>query len=194
MTEDQKKNEPNQAALDAFNLARIRGAMVKAEEVNEQNNSAKNSLRGVYAQTQSQGLNNDAARIALRLAKEGDTAIDKFLTDFEKIGVYLGYLGKVFSKRQYELFGLGSLGPVPEDERATIEGRAAGFADDSEEGSTESANPYPGSIKGQAWLAAFRQARSERDAIMSMTPPPVDAKGGDGEKETEGAEGDEGKA
>lgn len=186
-----KSNEPGQAALDAFNLARIRSAIIEAESVNEQNNSAKNKLRGVYAQTALQKLNNDAARTALRLVKGGDEAIDKFLEDLGKTAIYVGYLGKTLSKRQFELFGLAGMGPTPEDERATIEGRAAGFAMDSEEGSSESSLPYEtGSLKGQAWLKAFRQARSERDAILSMPAPTPDASGeGDGEQTS-----DEGKA
>ena len=194
-TPQAKQNEPGQAALDAFNLARIRNAMVEAETVNEQNNTAKNKLRGVYAITAAQSLNNDAARTALKLVKGGDEAIDKYLDDFEKTRVYIGYLGKTLSKRQFELFGMASVGPVPEDERATIEGRAAGFAMDSEEGSKESESPYEvGSLKGQAWLRAFRQARSERDAILAMPQLSVEGQASDGEAETKGAEGDEGKA
>lgn len=191
----EKSNEPGQAALDAFNLARIRRAIIEAEEVNEQNNTAKNSLRGIYAQTALQKLNNDAARTALKLVKGGDEAIDKYLEELAKVSVYIGYLGKTLSKRQFELFGIANMGPTPEDERATIEGRAAGFAMDTEEGSSESSNPYEiGSLKGQAWLSAFRQARSERDAIMAMPPPVPDASAGDGQKSEGDGKGEEGKA
>lgn len=193
MTQTQaKSNEPGQAALDAFNLARIRSAMIEAEAVNEQNNSAKNKLRGIYAITVAQKLNNEAGKIALRLVKDGDEAIDEYLETISKVSIYIGYLGKTLSKRQFELFGMANMGPTPEDERASIEGRAAGFAQDSEEGSSEKSSPYEtGSIKGQAWLSAFRQARSERDAIMSMAPPAGESS--DGEAETKGAAGDEGK-
>lgn len=190
-----KSNEPGQAALDAYNLARIRTGMVEADGANEANNSAKNKLRGVFAQTQAQGLNNDAARTALRLVKGGAESIDEYLEQLSKVQIYIGYLGYTLSKRQYELFGIANMGPTPEDERAAIEGRAAGFATDDEEGSTEKSNPYEtGSIKGQAWLSAFRQARSERDAILAM-PQPEPAAGGEAKPDgAEGGDSEEGKA
>ena len=188
-----KPNEPTQAALDAFNLSRIRAAQKAAEKVNEANNSAKNRLRGVFAQTVVQGLNNDAAREALKLVEGGDETIDAYCEKVRKVGAYVLLLGKTFTPRQYDLFGMAGFGPTPEDERAKNEGRAAGFAFDGEQGSTEQANPYEvGSLKGQAWLSAFRDARAERNAIQSMQPPASDASEGDAKGGE--AEGDEGKA
>jgi hypothetical protein len=179
-----KSNEPAQAALDTANLSRIRKAQTDAASQNEVNNSAKNTLRGIFAQTSTQGLHNDAAKLALELVKGGDEAIDEFCEKVRKAGIYVGYLGKVLSPRQFELFGMAGVGPTPEDERASIEGRAAGFKLDDEPGSKETDNPYEaGSIKGQKWLSAFRDARSERDHVLSMTAP-----------NTDGTEGDEGKA
>src|SRR4051794_4974495 len=110
-TTQAKSNEPGQAALDAFNLARIRAGMIEADDANEANNTAKNKLRGVYAQTSLQGLHNDAGRTALRLVKGGDEAIDKYLEEIAKVSVYIGYLGKTLSKRQFELFGMANMGP-----------------------------------------------------------------------------------
>lgn len=185
-----KQNEPTQTALDAFNLARIRSAQTEAEAVNETNNSAKNKLRGVYAITQVQGLHNEAAKLALQLVKGGDEAIDEFCEKVRKAGAYVGLLGKTLTPRQFELFGMAGVGPAPEDERAEREGRAAGFAQDGEPGSKESDLPYEtGSIKGQKWMSAFRQARSERDAILAMPQPDPSAteegKGGEKSDESE---------
>ncbi|MCP1852845.1 MULTISPECIES: hypothetical protein [unclassified Bradyrhizobium] len=182
-----RPNEPTQSALDAFNLSRIRSAQAEAKAANESNNTVKNRLRGVFAITSQQGMNNDAAKLAIKLYEGGDEAIDAYCTEVERAGFYLGLLGKTLSPRQYELFGMRGTGPTPEDERAKREGRAAGFRLDTEPGSKESDNPYEtGSIKGQAWLAAFRQARSERDAIMAMPQPTPD-----GGEQGEGDDGNE---
>lgn len=189
MTTTPGSNEPGQAALDAANLAKIRRAQTEAASQNEVNNKAKNGLRGVFAVTQQQGLHNEAARMALKLVEGGDEAINEFCDMVRKCGVYVGYLGKVLSPQQFELFGMAGLGPTPEDERAKIEGRAAGFRMDDEVGSTEKDSPYEiGSLKGQVWLNAFRQARAERNTVLSMPQPT--AEGGESGK----GDGDEGKA
>lgn len=185
-------NEPDQAALDAFNLVRIRNAQKVHDDAVKDNNSRKNTLRSVYATTALQNLHNAAAGIALKLVAEGDDAIEKYCAEVRKVGIYVGYLGKVLSPAQYDLFGMAGTGPTPEDERAKIEGRAAGFGEDDESGCKESDNPYPGSVKGNAWLTAFRQARSERDAIKSMPAPTPDAsEKKDGEAKAGEAEGDD---
>lgn len=184
-----KQNEPTQTALDAFNLSRLRTAQSEAKAANESNNGIKNKLRGAFAITAAQGLHNEAAKLALQLVEGGDETIDEFCEKVRKAGVYVGLLGKTLSPRQFELFGMAGVGPTPEDERASIEGRAAGFAQDGEPGSREQDNPYEvGSIKGQKWLTAFRQARSERNAILAMPQPNPEA-AGDGEQSS-----DEGKA
>ncbi|SEB97017.1 hypothetical protein [Bradyrhizobium erythrophlei] len=182
-----KPNEPAQAALDSANLSRIRNAQAEAAAQNEVNNTAKNKLRGTYAQTQAQGLHNEAAKLALDLVEGGDEAIDEFCEKVRKAGVYVGYLGKVLSPRQFELFGMAGVGPTPEDERAKLEGRAAGFRLDSEPGSKETDNPYEiGSLKGQAWLSAFRDARSERDHVLSMPAPATEGEKGGASDAEEG--------
>lgn len=186
-----KSNEPDQAALDAFNLVRIRNAQKVHDDAVKDNNSRKNTLRSVYATTALQNLHNEAAGIALKLVAEGDDAIDKYCAQVSKVGIYVGYLGKVLSPRQYELFGMAGIGPTPEDERAKIEGRAAGFGEDDEKGCKETDNPYPGSVKGNAWLTAFRQARSERDAIKSMPAPAPDASDKSGDAPNGEAAGDD---
>jgi hypothetical protein len=184
----EKSNEPTQSALDAFNLSRLRNAQNEAKSSNEANNKVKNKLRGAFAITAMQGMNNEAAKLALQLVEGGDESIDEFCEKVRKAGAYVGLLGKTLSPRQFELFGMAGVGPTPEDERAAIEGRAAGFKMDEEAGSKETDNPYDvGSIKGQKWLSSFRQARSERDAILAMPQPTPDA--GEGKKDGE-AKGD----
>ncbi|MGR4927328.1 hypothetical protein ACIPUD_11025 [Bradyrhizobium sp. CAR08] len=181
------KNEPGQAALDASNLSRIRQAQSDAAAKNEENNTVKNRLRGVFAQTAQQGLHNEAGKLALKLVEGGDDAINEFCEMVRKCGAYVGYLGKVLSPQQFELFGMAGLGPTPEDERAKIEGRAAGFRLDGEPLSTETDSPYDiGSIKGQVWLRAFRDARGERDTVLSMPPPAPE--GGEPASKGDGAE------
>jgi hypothetical protein len=154
------QNEPSQSAIDAVNLFRIKSAQDK-------HNTMTGELRGVFAKAQLQNLNTDAAKTALTLVKKGDSAIEDYFSEFRKVGDYVKLLGKELTPAQYELFGLKQ-GPTPEDERAGIEGLAAGRGFDVE----EAANPYEiGSVKGQAWLSKFRIGRSERDAIMSMPEP-----------------------
>lgn len=172
-----RANEPDQAAIDAVNLSRIMKAMVDKD-------SAVGSLRSAFAKAELQNLDTDAAKAAIRLVNKGGDAIDDHFNLFRKTGEYVRLLGKELSPSQYELFGL-RLGPTPEDERAGIEGLAAGRAGDA-----ESTNPYEiGSLKGQAWLAKFREGLAERDLVLSMPEPKADddddGDGSDDESEDE---------
>ncbi len=170
MTETTAVDRPNehpQASIDAFNLALIRFAQ---DSVNKK----QGELRTAYSTSQLRGTDPDAAKIALKLKKGGREAIDAYFQQIRKVGEYLGALGAVLEPIQYEMFG-PKVGPIPEDERAKLEGRAAGMDLDPE--MIEQKNPYdPGTIKGQCWLSSFRQARTERDSIMAMQPP-ADPKG-----------------
>lgn len=168
-----KTNEPTQDAIDAFSLAMI----VQAKRVKDKK---QGDLKTAYNTASLRGLNTDAGKEAIKLYGQGGEAIETFFLNVQKIARYLKLLGRDLSPAQYEMFG-EKRGPAPEDERAAIEGRAAGFDLDPE--MSEEKNPYEiGSIKGQAWLSAFRQALSERNAIMSM-PAPVDAEGDEGDDE-----------
>lgn len=159
-----KSNEVSQSAIDAVNLFRIKASQ-------EKHNTMTGELRGVFAKAQLQNLNTDAAKTALTLVKKGDSAIEEYFAEFRKVGDYVKLLGKELTPAQYELFGLKQ-GPTPEDERAGIEGLAAGRSFDVE----MAANPYEvGSIKGQAWLTKFHVGRAERDAIMAMPEPEAPA-------------------
>lgn len=171
-----KPNEHSQDSIDALSLSLIR----RARKVK---NAAHGDLQSMFQTANIRGLDTDAAKIALKLADQGAEAIDAYFSEFRKVGTYLGLLGKVLAPQQYEMFD-PKIGPLPEDERASLEGRAAGFDLDPE--MDDSKNPYDiGSIKGQKWLSAFGDARRERDAIMQMKPS---------EPDTSNTEGDEGKA
>lgn len=168
-----KSNEHPQSSIDAVSIAMIREAKrVKDKKQGE--------LRTAYKTADLRGLDTEAAKIAIKLFEGGNEAIDAFFNEFRKAGEYLGLMGKVLAPAQYEMFG-PKIGPLPEDERAKLEGRAAGFDLDPE--MTDAKMPYePGSLKGQAWLRAFNDARQERDHIMSMQPPVAEASGdADGE-------------
>lgn len=178
-----KVNEPTQEAIDAVSLGIIRNAKVAKDK-------KQGELRAAYSTADLRGLNTDAAKIAIKLVDNGQEAIDEHFKIFERTAAYVKLMGKELSPAQYEMFGLKQ-GPTPETERAEIEGRAAGFLLDSMPGSQEADNPYPGSLKGNHWLTAFRQARSERNSVLAMKPPEGTAS--DGEAETDGAEGDDGK-
>ncbi len=172
----ERPNEHPQSSIDSVSLALIRDAKrVKDKKQGE--------LRAAYKTADLRGLDTDAAKTAIKLVEDGNEAIERYFEEFRKVGEYVGLLGKTLSPAQYEMFG-PKVGPLPEDERAKLEGRAAGFDLDPE--MTEQKNPYEvGSIKGQSWLSAFRDARSERDTIMQMQPPAPD---------TSDTKGDEGKA
>lgn len=176
---DVRANEPDQAAIDAVNLSRIVKAMGDKD-------SAVGSLRSVFAKAELQNLNTEAAKIAIRLVKKGDNALDDHFELFRKTGEYVRLLGKELSPAQYELFGLRQ-GPTPEDEKAGIEGLAAGRA-----GQEENSNPYEiGSLKGQAWLSSFREGLSERNLVLSMPEPKADDDDEDGDESDEDDESED---
>ena len=161
----ERPNEHPQSTVDAVSLAMIREAKrVKDKKQGE--------LRSAYKTADLRGLDTDAAKIAIKLVEGGTEAIDNYFMQFRRVGEYIGLMGKTLAPAQYEMFG-PKLGPVPEEERATKEGRSAGF--DLDPDMSEKKIPYdPNSSKGQAWLAAFRQARIERDSVMAMQPPKVE--------------------
>lgn len=152
-----QQNEPDQSAIDAVNLSRIRAAQ-------EEFNSQTGSLRSTFAKAEAQNLHLGAAKRALKVIKSGKT--DEMMEEFERTVFYLKLLGKPVTQDQIEMFeGRDAL--APEDERASDEGLSAGRG-----GFEENQNPYdPGSQKGQAWLAKFREGRAERDLVLSMPEP-----------------------
>ncbi len=159
-----RQNEPSTQSVEAVMLGMIRLAKNSRDKKNGE-------LRAAYSTADLRGVNSDAAKIAIKLVEGGSEAIDEYFKEFTLVTAYVQHMGKILSPAQYEMFGEKGRGPMPEDERAQLEGRAAGFRLDGEEGSEESSNPYPGSVKGQAWLKAFRQARAERNQVLTMSKP-----------------------
>ena len=153
------QNEPDQAAIDAVNLSRIRAAQ-------EAFNSQTGELRSVFAKAEKQCLHLPAAKRALKVLKSGKT--DEMIDEFERTIFYLKLLGKPVKSEQIEMFE-GLTQSAPEDERAEIEGLSAGRSGEH----TEQQNPYDG-VKGQGWLRGFRRGDEERRIVLSMPEPEGD--------------------
>lgn len=163
-----QQNEPDQAAIDAVNLSRIRAAQ-------DAYASGNGSLRSVFARAEAQNLHLPAAKRALKVIKADK--VDEMIEEFERTIFYLKLLGKPVHKEQFDLFETITQS-APEDEKAGNEGLAAGRG-----GYEENQNPYdPSSSKGQAWLAKFRDGKAERNLVMSMPEPEGDG-GEDGDDE-----------
>lgn len=161
-----QQNEPDQAAIDAVNLSRIRAAQ-------ESFNSETGSLRSTFARAEGQGLHLPAAKRALKVIKSGKQ--DEMIEEFERTVFYLKLLGKPVKSEQIELFD-GLTQSAPEDERAEIEGLSAGRSGEH----TEQQNPYDGP-KGQGWLRGFRRGDEERRIVLSMAEP--EAEGDEAEED-----------
>lgn len=163
-----QQNEPDQSAIDAVNLSRIRAAQ-------EAHASETGSLRSAFAKAEAQNLHLPAAKRALKVIKADKVA--EMIEEFERTIFYLKLLGKPVNKEQLEMFETITQS-APEDEKAGNEGLAAGRG-----GFMENQNPYDtGSSKGQAWLAKFRDGKAERDLVMSMPEPAADEAEEDGEE------------
>lgn len=161
MLDKTRKNEPDQSAIDTVNLSRIRAAQ-------ESHASETGSLRSVFAKAELQGLHLGAAKRALK-AKKSDN-IDEMIEEYAKTLEYLRLMGVDIDDPQLEMFA--AKGPMPEDERAENQGRAAGML-----GEKEADNPYdPASAKGRAWIKGFRDGESQRKLVLSMPEPtPADS-------------------
>jgi hypothetical protein len=155
-----QQNEPDQSAIDAVNLSRIRAAQDAFASEN-------GSLRSVLAKAEAQNLHLPAAKRALKVIKADK--VSEMIEEFERTIFYLKLLGKPVNTEQLELFETMTQS-APEDEKAAHEGLAAGRG-----GFVESQNPYdPGSSKGQAWLTKFREGAAERALVLSMPQPEAD--------------------
>lgn len=147
-------NTPDQSAIDAVNLSRIKFAQ---DEFNSQNGT----LRSVFAKAEQQGLHLPAAKRAIKVIRSGKK--DEMIEEFSKTVYYLRLLGKPVEKSQIDMFDV-LMGPAPEDEKAREEGLAAGRG-----GEAETSSPYEaGSTKGQSWLSAYREGLEERNLVLSM--------------------------
>lgn len=159
-------NVPDDDAVIAVNLSKIRVAMDSAA-------SGHGSLRNVLAHAEGKGVHLKAAKRALKIVKAGDA--DAWLEETRETTRYLRILRHGITESQLKLEFGTTLEPM--DERAAMDGRAAGLDMEAQEEN----NPHDlNTPNGQAWIAAFRQGRSERDIILSMTVADAD---GEGEEE-----------
>lgn len=152
---DTISNQPDDDAIIAVNLSKIRLAQEAAA-------SGHASLRSTLGHCEAKGINLKAAKRALKIVKNGEA--EDWLEEAQAITKYLRILRHGISSSQLELFETEESHLEPTDEKATLDGRAAGL-----DGKEESDNPHEvGTIAGQAWLTAYRQGLSERELILSM--------------------------
>jgi hypothetical protein len=148
------KNVPDADAIAIVNLTRLRQAQADLA-------SSTGSLRSVCAKAEMQGINLPAAKRALRIVKSDN--MEEEIAEIQATLKYCQLLGKPATKDQLDLFAYDN-GLAPLDEKAANDGRRAGLSDEP-----ESTNPHDLNTKaGQAWLAAFRQGRAERDIVLQM--------------------------
>lgn len=146
-------NQPSDEAIVAVNLSRIRAEQDKY-------GSAGGSLRSVFAKAEQQGVNLDAAKRAIKIVRSGK--VDEWLKETSDITRYLRIMRHGINDGQLNLDLESTLAPI--EEKAGLDGRAAGLA-----GEAESNNPHHGNTKaGMAWLTAYRQGLSERNLVLSM--------------------------
>lgn len=154
MADDTRQNTPDDEAVIAVNLSKIRTAQDNAA-------SHHGTLRSVLKHAEGKGVHLKAAKRALAIVKAGDA--DAWLEETRETTRYLRILRHGITENQLKLDFGTTLEPM--DEKAANDGRLAGL--DME--ATEQDNPHDlNTPNGQAWLAAFRQGRSERDIILSM--------------------------
>lgn len=154
LKQDQLSNQPDDEAVIAVNLSKIRVAQDEAA-------SHHGSLRNVLKHAEGKGVHLKAAKRALSIVKSGDA--DAWLEETRETTRYLRILRHGIQEAQISMFEFEpSLAPI--DEKAGLDGRAWGL-----DGGDENANPHDLSTKaGQAWLSACRQGLSERALVLSM--------------------------
>lgn len=146
-------NGPDQAAIDAVNLSRMKAAQ-------EEFHSAQGSLRSIFGKAELQGIHMKAAKRALAIVKAGN--VEDWLAEQGKVTSYLKILRHGVTESQLTLDLESTLAPI--EERASLDGRSAGLS-----GAEESTNPHHGNTKaGQAWLSAYHQGFAERELVLSM--------------------------
>ncbi len=146
-------NGPDDDAVIAVNLSKIRAAQDTAA-------SNMGSLRNVLKHAEGKGVHLKAAKRAIAIVKAGDA--DSWLEETSAITRYLRIMRHGINDNQLDLQFESTLAPI--EEKAQLDGRAAGLAGESEE-----INPHALNTRaGQAWLAAYRQGKSERELVLSM--------------------------
>lgn len=150
---------PSDEAIIAVNLSRIRTAQDKYA-------SEGGSLRSTFAKAEQQGVNLDAAKQAIKLVKSGK--VDEWLEEISAITTYLRIMRHGVNDGQLKLDLESTLAPL--DEKAKLDGLAAGRA-----GEPESNNPHHGNTgAGMAWLDGYRTGYREREIVLSMKDDTAD--------------------
>jgi ribosome modulation factor len=163
---------PSDEAIIAVNLSRIRTAQDRYA-------SEGGSLRSAFAKAEQQGVNLAAAKRAIKIVKSGK--VDDWLEETSAITSYLRIMRHGINDGQLNLDLESKLAPI--DEKAKLDGLAAGRG-----GESESNNPHHGNTKaGMAWLEGYRQGRAERELVLSMKddPPADNDNGHDGLEDDE---------
>lgn len=146
-------NGPDDDAVIAVNLSKIRAAQ-------DAQASNMGSLRNILKHAEGKGVHLKAAKRAIAIVKAGDA--DSWLEETSAITRYLRIMRHGINDNQLDLQFESTLAPI--EEKAQLDGRAAGL-----DGQSEEINPHALNTRaGQAWLAAFRQGKSERDLVLSM--------------------------
>jgi hypothetical protein len=154
LKQDQIQNSPDDEAVIAVNLSKIRTAQDNAA-------SHHGTLRNVMKHAEGKGVHLKAAKRALSIIKAGDA--DAWLEETRETTRYLRILRHGINENQMKLDFGSTLEPM--EEKAANDGRIAGLDMEAD----ESSNPHDlNTPNGQAWLTSFRQGRSERDIILSM--------------------------
>ena len=153
-------NQPDDDAVVAVNLSKIKAAQEAAL-------SGHGSLRSVLAHAEGKGIHLKAAKRALSIVKSGDA--DAWLEETRETTRYLRILRHGIQEAQISMFEYEpSLAPI--DEKAALDGRAAGLSDDG-----EGTNPHDlSTVAGQAWIKAYRQGLAEREIVLSMKDDEAD--------------------
>lgn len=169
MEETTISNQPDDEAVIAVNLSKIRVAQDEAA-------SHHGSLRNVLKHAEGKGVHLKAAKRALSIAKSGDA--DAWLEETRETTRYLRILRHGIQEAQISLFEYEpSLAPI--DEKAALDGRAAGLSDDGEQ-----TNPHDlSTLAGQAWVKAYRQGLAEREIVLSMRDDEAEESEADDEAE-----------
>ncbi len=149
-------NQPDTEAVIAVNLFKIRDAISETKE-------QKEDLKATMEHAAGKGVNLKAAKKALSIIASGDASA--WLVETQEITRYLRILRHGIQESQLSLSFESHLAPL--DEKAALDGRAAGLA-----GQSSSDCPHdPATGAAQAWLKAYGQGLSERAIILSMGTP-----------------------
>lgn len=146
-------NQPDPDAVIAVNLSKMRDALSEAKEM-------RSDLKEILEHVADKGVNLKAAKKAFAIIEADDATA--WLIETQEITRYLRILRHGIQESQLELTFESHLAPI--DEKAALDGRAAGLAGQSSIDCPHDA----ATVAAQAWLQAYGQGLSERTLILSM--------------------------